>query len=286
MFHRTFFVIMYRLEKLCGCDVLTPDWKPHKYTIFWLLMNVSFCAFSFYTIATYDIETKWKCLTWVGLAFQGFIKFNSIIIYPREMRVMVNFLYGLYQANIDPTSANYRTLQKYAAMSLTIMKVGTFVVCSTCAIFTPITLLTNRLTDKREFALQSFLPGIDECDSTGYLITWLYHMAVLLLAATGTSAADMRLVLFVLHLQPMSEMFRNLMEDLNRALLVPRNRSSREVQTFFRNLVLVHLEFCSFLKLIGKIYRTTIFVEIYSDAIVLCFIQFCVLVVSSIISNI
>lgn len=280
MFQQTFFVFLYRFEKMCGCDVLTANWKPHKYTFFWLSVNISFCVFSFYTIATYDVDTKWKCLTWVGLAFQGFIKFNSIIIYPREMYVMVHFLYEVHKVNMDPLSVNYKTLKKNAAVSLSVMKIGSFVVCSTCAIFVLFTLSTNYLNDKREFVLQTFLPGINENEDLGYAITLVYHMTVLCLAATGTSTADMRLVIFVLHLQPMGEIFRNMMEDLNNVLLVPENGVTSEVQTFFRNLILVHRQFCSFLKLIGKIYKALIFVEVYTDAVVLCFIQFCILVVS------
>lgn len=281
MFHRTFYVLLYRFEKLCGCDVLTPHWTPHKYTYFWLAINVSFSAFSLTTIATRDPVTRWKCLAWLGLSFQGFIKFHSILVYPRQMHAMVAFLHALHTANVDAATANYRTLQRSAAVALRVMQCGSFGVCAVCAAFMPLTLVANWWTGEREFALQAFVPGIDERTPIGYAVTLVFHALVLCLAATGTSTADMRLVVFVLHLRPMATMFGNLMDELNGALVEgAAQRDSREVRGSVRNLIAVHRQFCAFLKLIGKIYKALIFVEIYTDAITLCFIQFCVLLVS------
>lgn len=280
MFTKTFLVYLFRIEAICGCNVLDLNWKPPARTIFCIIFTTLYGLFCFYTIATYDIDTKSKCLTWVGISLQGVVKFYTVIIYPAQMREMILFLQHIHTVNPDPTTANYKSLKENAAISLNVMKFGAMVVCSGCAFFTPVTWLSNYLHDEREFALPIFVPFVDESTTIGFVITNIFHVIALFMAACGLSASDMRLVLFVLHLRPMSAMFSNTMEEMNQGLLVERNRHSEEMRKYFRNLILMHLEFCNYLKRIVEIYSPTIFVEVYSDALSLCFIQYCILSVS------
>lgn len=246
MFRRTFYVHIYRFESLCGADILRPDFRPHKWTFFWMTVNASFSLCSVYTLFAYEVVVKWKCLSCIGITIQGLVKYAVVLYNATKIRTKVEFLHSIYKANGDSRTNNYRSLKKYGHMSLIVVMVGAAMVCSSCAVFLPFTKLENYVTNKHEPLLQGYLPLVDANTDVGYFVLYVYHLMLLFLAGTGTTAVDVLLTLLVLHLWPMADIIQNMSDVLNERVLERRSCESAEMERFFRNFILVHKEFCKY----------------------------------------
>lgn len=244
IFHRTFYVYIYQFEKLCGADIIDPGFRLHKWTYFWMTLNTSFTLCSFYTLFAYEVVVKWKCLSCIGIAIQGLVKYGAVLYNATNIRHNVEFLHTIYKVNNNPHTKNYTTMKKYAKISMFVVVIGSMLVCSSCALFVPFTKLENYISNKRNPLLQGYLPFVDSTSDVGYFVLYVYHLLLLFLAATGTTAVDVLLTLFVLHLWPMSEIIQNMSDSLNECVLDRRNRNSPEMDRFFRNFILVHKEYC------------------------------------------
>lgn len=244
LFRRIFHVHILRYEHLCGANVITPGFRPHKWTYFWMTINASFTLCSIYTLFTYETVIKWKCLSWFGIGIQGLVKYVTILYNAENIRNNVEFLHSIYKMNTNENTKNYQTLQRFGKSILMLTIVLSFFICTSCLLFVPFAILENYITGKREPLLQSYLPFLDSTTNFGYYVLYIQHMFVTFLAGAGTSAVDVLLTVFVLHLCPMAEIFQNLSDTLSESVIDPSNRYSLELDLFFRNFILVHKEFC------------------------------------------
>lgn len=191
------------------------------------------------------------------------------------MHKLVQNLHDVYKANFDCRTVNYRTMQKYGQLSLRLAQWGTLFAFVSCLTFLPLTLIKNFITGKREPLLQAFLPFIDESTTVGYNILFTYHLIFLLLGATGLVGADLLPIMLVVNLRMMADIFANMFNDLNDALvnLSANRRDSAELRRYFRNIILVHVEFCDYLKRFSSVFVFWLLNEIITDAISLCLVQ-------------
>lgn len=70
VFHKIFYVYILKSQIIVGCELVKPNYKPHIVTFVGIFLNSSYIFASFYTLATYDLDEKWKCLCCLPIAFQ------------------------------------------------------------------------------------------------------------------------------------------------------------------------------------------------------------------------
>lgn len=192
-------------------------------------------------------------------------------------------MHDVHKANMDCTSANYRTLHVYSNRTLKLAQFGSAIALVACIMFVPFTLIENYVSGKHDPLLQAFLPFVDENTTIGYAILFVYHLGMLLFAAAGIMSGDLLPVILVIHLNTMAAILANMVDQLNTALeeLPAHRRDSCELRRFFRNIILLQKEFCDQLKIFANIFEMIMLFEIITDAMSLCFIQIALLKVSA-----
>lgn len=134
-------------------------------------------------------------------------------------------------------------------------------------------------TGEQELILHFMIPFVDPHGSIGFIILGVYHVAGLVLATCGTCGADFMLVVLVCHLWPLSNILDNMCGELNAGLLTESNRKSPELRRFCHNIWKMHIDICLYLEDISDVYYYMVFVEIYTCALTLCTLLYCMFTV-------
>lgn len=69
-FHQIYYVYILTAQRLCGCELVLPNYRPHRVTYVAVLCFCSYIVASVYTVAVYDVDAKWKCLCCLPIALQ------------------------------------------------------------------------------------------------------------------------------------------------------------------------------------------------------------------------
>lgn len=213
---------------------------------------------------------------------QGFIKYLTLMIFPKRTNDKIQFLSKIYQANgID--SPHYGILFKWSQRSLWFVKYGIIPVASATGTFMIYPIIMYFIFgETKALMVPMVLPGIDETTLNGYLVLLVYHMASLFLCLFGQCNTDFMLVLLVMHMWPISEIFANTFNELNVALERPGIRDTREVATHFRNICIMHKEMSEYLDDLSEIYYYMVFGEVFTCAQAMCALVYCMLTVNTI----
>lgn len=213
---------------------------------------------------------------------QGFIKYLTLMIFPKRINAKVQFLRNIYQAN-GVGSPNYGTLYKWSQRSVLFVKYAIILVASATGTYMLYPIVMYFIYgESKALMVPLLLPGIDETSHGGYMVLMVYHVASLFLCTFGQCNTDFMLVLLVMHLWPISDIFANSFDELNDALEQPRVRDSRELKRYFRNICVMHKEMCEYLDDISDIYYYMVTGEVFTDGQAMCALMYCML---SVISN-
>lgn len=199
------------------------------------------------------------------------------MLYPKRINDKIQFLSKIYKSN-GSESSNYRILLKWSQRSLWFVKYGIIPVAAATGTFMiyPI-LMYFVFGENKALMVPMLLPGIDETSHMGYLVLLVYHMASLFLCLFGQCNTDFMLVLFVMHMWPISEIFANTFNELNEALENPDNIHSRRVTGHFRNICIMHREMSEYLDDLSNIYYYMVFGEVFTCAEAMCALLYCLL---------
>lgn len=78
--------------------------------------------------------------------------------------------------------------------------------------------MSKLLAGEWAYIAYTFIPGIDELSTLGFVANTSFHVVVSLMAYIGNSGSDLLLMIFVLNLWPISQVFESKVEDLNGTL--------------------------------------------------------------------
>lgn len=161
------------------------------------------------------------------------------------------------------------------------MRIGALVIVVSTLMYAPESVLESAKAGHRMPMLNAMVPGLPIEVEDGWLNYWLvyaFHSALVFLGGIGTCAADMFLVMLVMHMLPLAELFQLQVHDLNVVLALPvAARNKHEFRFFFRNIVQMHKEITDFLRQLSKIYYYVYFIEINADSMSLCVLIVCVI---------
>lgn len=97
------------------------------------------------------------------------------------------------------------------------------------------------LTGNVEMILPTHIPFADSNTTSGYWITAAFHILMLCYGVIGTIGSDLTLILFVIHAQPLSELFQNAVTELNK-LVHQKNMSKALIHFMVRNIIMMNQE--------------------------------------------
>lgn len=81
MYRSMFFTYIGRYGGFVGVNMVEPDYRVSKITIFWLAQNLAFMLAAVYTVCSYDLESMQKTSTYFGLVLQVGFSINHKILY-------------------------------------------------------------------------------------------------------------------------------------------------------------------------------------------------------------
>lgn len=161
-----------------------------------------------------------------------------------DIHTVVQFLHVVYKTNHQKNTANYKTLQRWGRIAYNVMRAAAVVFLGSCLLFVPLNLVENMYSDQRLPLLQTFVYGLDENTGTGYAVLYGYHVSMMFLAGIGTCSVDLMLIMLVVHMVPLVELFSNMYDQLNEAVVDRVSQKSPELVEFFENTIQMHRDIC------------------------------------------
>lgn len=64
------FNLIGRYGGTAGVNMTKPNYRPSLMTWIWVVMNVTYILSALFTIATYDVQTKWMSANVLGISIQ------------------------------------------------------------------------------------------------------------------------------------------------------------------------------------------------------------------------
>lgn len=245
IFHYIYYNQIILYEKLVGTNYITdPDFKPYAATYFWVCLNLSLIPSTIYTLVAYDFETKCKCACTCGLVVQGLAKYIVLLMNAAKVNQRVKFLEHVYTVNSTPKKRTYAIVQKFALMVFPLFKCGVVIIIGSFAGAMIYWCLECYLLWTLIPLLESHIPFVDAKTYTGYAILTTYHLTCAFLATSGTTASDLLLIMFVVHMKLLVDIFVDHMDQLNEAISDEHSRTSPRVDLHFRNIIQIHKSIC------------------------------------------
>lgn len=177
---------------------------------------------------------------------QGFTRYATVVYYANEIFEACDFLSRQIYSRIEfqNKSNNFRTLYKWTKINLKIFKLATILVIITGVTFSVFPIINYYLYGHLDLILEVHIPGLDKETVTGYLSLTFFHVFISVFGLIGTLAADMLVILLILHSLTMSEVFANNIHQLNDKLKKTKKQNTRYVHVFVRNIIQMHQEYC------------------------------------------
>lgn len=88
MFRVTFFDYIGRYGGFVGVNMVDPNFRVSRTTIFWLFVNVFFFIAAMYTVCAYPVEILEKLSTYFGLIIQVRL-LQNVSKYPFQLSIQV-----------------------------------------------------------------------------------------------------------------------------------------------------------------------------------------------------
>lgn len=226
-------------------------------------------------------------------------KYIVLMTHHKRINEKIRFLGNVYQSNTHATSKNLKTLTlwsergrlfakyiflieavlKQLMLNLPSHRYGSVPIVFTSLLFVFWAVGVMLWTGETELILHFMLPFVSPDDPLGFALLSGYHVSGLVLASCGTCGADFLLVVLVFHLWPLSDILDNMCTELNERLLMESNRCTTELRDFYWNILKIHQDICLFLEDISDVYYYMVFVEIYTCALTLCTLLYCMFTV-------
>lgn len=179
----------------------------------------------------------------VCMCFQGFFKLITFVSLRRKTYNQYDYLKVLHLRLQDSSSPRYEILCHWSD----IFRVVSNIICTLIA-FASISIVLFPLiyfitTGNLEPILPIMVPGLDRDTTKGYIGLMMVHIFWLLIGACGILATDMTYIMMSLYSWPLTHLFANHVNELNRATKESLHcANTKEMRMFLRNIVQLHQE--------------------------------------------
>ncbi|KXJ74892.1 hypothetical protein RP20_CCG012784 [Aedes albopictus] len=108
------------------------------------------------------------------------------------------------------------------------------------------------------------IPFVDPDVFSGYVITTAYQVMMIALAIAGILAADMGIMILVLHIVGIVDIFRNKLKELDR-MLEDAQYSKQQIHEKVSEICVMHREIIKYEEDLDECYHTTVFVQVLTS---------------------
>ncbi|XP_055632840.1 putative odorant receptor 83c [Toxorhynchites rutilus septentrionalis] len=122
-------------------------------------------------------------------------------------------------------------------------------------------------------AIRMEIPGVDPTNVFGFMVTIAYQILLLYCGIAGILAADLAIMLFVLHIIGIADLFRNSLNELDR-MLQNEQRDEDVVHRQILDICVMHQELIAYENGLDSTYATVVFVQVITSVICLALTLF------------
>ncbi|XP_053692338.1 odorant receptor 67d-like [Sabethes cyaneus] len=250
----------------CGVDILLMD----KYRWNFRTYLCIFCLTSFVFSMVFTVYRHWTdwyavmdSLSVSGIGFQGMIKMYSALkqkSYFQEKYLNIKTLH--MRSTKHPK--NNRSMMKCTLVILYLFRFFfvSYVIAGVAFFVLPFYVMVVR--QEKSLVLPLELPFVEPFSETGYVITTVYHLVMVAMGIMGILAADMGIMILVLHIIGIVDVFMNNLEELDEILLQPELDAEHK-QKKFTEICKMHKEIIQYEEDLDSCYYNTVFVQVITS---------------------
>ncbi|XP_055632838.1 putative odorant receptor 83c [Toxorhynchites rutilus septentrionalis] len=108
------------------------------------------------------------------------------------------------------------------------------------------------------------IPGIDPTNVFGFMVTTVYHILIINTGIAGILAADLGIMMFVLHIIGIADVFKNSLNELDR-MLQNEERDEELVHRQLLDIFVMHQELIAYEEGLDSTYGVAVFVQVITS---------------------
>lgn len=232
--------------KICGSDVINPNFRMWSLTYFVITVALTFYACTLYTMYVgVVINNDWtvilQTMALLGSGIQGLTKLLCCVDKAHLVREIQSYYESIY-VEYELKGGEYtRCLNERisAFWNVVMAFVGFYIVVVGGMITYP---LYYSLVHKEKMVIMQFLlPFVDHTTDTGHTILITFHVLCCLMGGFGNFGADMYLFLFILNVPLIKDIFKIKLQEFN-VIAVQRDQSA-QMRAMLRDLLAWHQKY-------------------------------------------
>ncbi|XP_055632839.1 putative odorant receptor 83c [Toxorhynchites rutilus septentrionalis] len=248
-----------------GMDVLDEDYHWN--------MRTTICALSLATYFTFMIHTlylnwgQWilvlESCTITGIGFQGIVKMHDGLKHFEFFNNLYRGLKAMHERNATHKENNrvlvFSTLlihYIFRAFLLIYFFAGIGL-----ALFPMFMYIRH---NELVMVMRVQIPGIDPTNEIEFIITTIYHVILLGLGIAGILAADLAIMVLVLHIVGIVDVFRNSLKELDQ-LLEDEERDEDMIHRKLLDICVMHKELIAYEEGLDSTYGVAVFVQVLTS---------------------
>ncbi|XP_053696907.1 odorant receptor 67d-like [Sabethes cyaneus] len=198
-----------------------------------------------------------------GIGFQGMIKLYAGLAKTSYFQEKYLNIRALHQRSTENPRDNL-SMVKCALIVLYVFRFFfvTYFVAGSAFFVLPIYMLV--IKQEKTLILPLELPFVETFSDAGYVIIMVYHAVMVIIAIAGILAADMGIMIYVLHIVGIVDVFVNNLDELDEMLVQP-DTSERAKQQKFTEICIMHREIIRYEEDLDECYYYTVFVQVITS---------------------
>ncbi|XP_055549365.1 odorant receptor 67d-like [Wyeomyia smithii] len=249
----------------CGMDILQERFRWNFRTFLCLFCLISFSFSVVHTVYLHwgDWYAVMDSLSVSGIGLQGMIKMYSALAqkpYFREKYLNIKYLHQRSTSNPKNNASMIKCV--LTILYLFRMFFVSYAIAGVAFFVLPFYVMVVKQEKKLVLPLE--LPFTEASTETGYVITTIFHLVLTVMAIMGILAADMGIMIIVLHVVGIANVFMNNLGDLNEMLLQAETSDETKRQKF-TEICIMHKEILQYEEDLDGCYHHTVFVQVITS---------------------
>ncbi|XP_055632842.1 putative odorant receptor 83c [Toxorhynchites rutilus septentrionalis] len=251
--------------KPVGMDLL-----DEQYHWNWRTTLCAGCIGTYFTFLLYTIYVNWgqwilvlESCTMTGMACQGIVKMHNGLKYMGFFNDVHDRLKAMHERN-SKHKENNRVLVFNGLLIQFILRFFSLVFMFAGLSFFMLSLYQYVRYNELVMAVRIQVPGIDPTNEFGFVVTTIYHVLLVSTGIAGILAADMAMMMIVLHILGIADVYKNALKELDQ-LLEAEERDEQMIHRKLLEICVMHQELISYEEGLDSTYGTIVFVQVISS---------------------
>ncbi|XP_058816177.1 putative odorant receptor 83c [Topomyia yanbarensis] len=250
----------------CGVDILLMEkFRWNSRTWLCVACNATFLMSVIYTVAVHwkDWYAIMNALSIIGIGFQGIIKLYKALAHKSFFQEKYLNLRVVHERSSEHPRNNV-AMVKCALIILYAFRFFfvSYAVAGMAFFVLPVYMMVVR--QEKMMILPLELPFVDPATESGFTATTVYHSVLVVLAIMGILAADMGIMIFILHMLGIVDVFMNNLKELDELLVLSASEES-VITDKVTEICKMHREIIRYEEDLDEFYHQTVFVQVITS---------------------